>query len=53
MPYKALLANPDTRTAGTICPDIYLAALGAADILLIFFDSFAGPTSTSEIFCKR
>ena len=39
MLYKPLLSDPDTRTAGTIvCPDICLTTLGAADILLVFFD---------------
>ena len=35
MPYEALCADQDTRTAGTICPDIYLATLEAAEILFI------------------
>ena len=36
MPSEALLADPDTKTAGTICPDICLATLVASDILLVF-----------------
>ena len=33
MPYEALWADQDTRTAGTISHDIYLATLRAAEIL--------------------
>ena len=35
MPYKALLADPDTETVGTICPNIYLETLDKADMLLV------------------
>ena len=34
MPCEVLCADQDTRTAGTICHDIYLATLGAVEILL-------------------
>ena len=53
MLYKALLADPDTNIADTICHDIFLATLGAADILLALIHSFTNPTSTFKIFCKQ
>ena len=53
MQYKALLADPDTRTTCTTCPDIFLAILGAGDILIVFFDRFTGRNLTVEIFCKQ
>ena len=52
MPCKVFLADPDTRTAGTICPDMCLATLGVAGILFVFFDSFTGPSLTVETFSK-
>ena len=39
MPYDAYWTDQDARTAGTICHDIYLATLGAAEILLVFFSA--------------
>ena len=52
MPYKALLADPDTETVGTIRPNIYLETLYVADILLVFLTALQTQVQPVKYFAR-